>query len=475
MSQFRVQDFRVSVNLLKACKRQLNFLKLVDSHPCLYQEGVVRRAVWRYEKFWMPLAANYTGKDEIVPPLDVHWVWHCHMLAPQYYRRDCMNMVGQIVPHKLLSSKEYSVAISRTEKLWKQKNNEEYHMDINNLINKDNTLRRGSVINYDILGAVSRQREFNYQVSLPHFKDDKFIENGILRYKMLLFLKKMHPEEFLAPYYDMDLAWHSHQLHPELYYKDTTCIFGKMLNHNDNPGGRSPRSKLARANERTRELWKLHFCDNTYSCSGAMYRGKPNFGSLSLLPKGLVKLICTKAFSVSLHQVKLKYNGDFDAKSKITIHFNKPKKMEILLNFSRLLTTLGDSQKGKDLVKDLAKFICSKTFSVSIAQFRLKYEGECDTKLKLTLDFIGQEKRVTLVNQKGPFTVWGNGQKPLVTFEYDTQFKGLLVDVNKKTGLFWERLCGSKVLVAPFIFEEEVQKTTEAPLIKSFRSVHMVS
>ena len=348
MSKFKQKDFRVSVDLLEACQRELYFLYLVDSHPCLYQKGVVRRAIWRYEKFWMPLAANYTGKDEIVPPLDVHWVWHTHMLAPQYYRRDCMNMVGKIVPHKLLSSKEYSVAKSGTEKIWNQQCYEQYHVDIDNPINEGDAGAMGrTVISYDIVDAVSRQKEFNYQVSLPHFRDKKFIENGILRYKMLLFLKKLYPEEFVVPCYDSDLAWHSHQVHPEQYYQDTTRILGKMFNHDDNVTDRSPGSKLATADESTRQLWRRHFGDN-YSCTGAMYRGERYFGLLLVVPKDLIKLICSKTFSISIYQVKLNYNGDFDAKSKIKFYLKNPQKT--IVRFKGPLNTWGDGTCKKPLV-----------------------------------------------------------------------------------------------------------------------------
>ncbi len=36
----------------------------------------------------------------IVPPLDMHWIWHSHMLNPTKYREDCQAMVGCIVDDK---------------------------------------------------------------------------------------------------------------------------------------------------------------------------------------------------------------------------------------------------------------------------------------------------------------------------------------------------------------------------------------
>jgi len=41
-----------------------------------------------------------------IPPLDVHWVWHVHMLSPVSYREDCVAICGTVVDHKLLSADE---------------------------------------------------------------------------------------------------------------------------------------------------------------------------------------------------------------------------------------------------------------------------------------------------------------------------------------------------------------------------------
>ena len=330
MATFEENDFEVSVDLRKACEHQLFFLGLVDSHRFLYEEGAVKRAIWRYEKFWLPLASEHNGKEEIVPPLDVHWVWHTHMLAPHYYRRDCMNIVGRVIPHKLLSEKEYNEAIKHTEQMWKLKYEEPFHLDIDQPV-ADFSENDASQISYDIIGAVSRQKEFYYQVSLPHFKDHKFITNGILRYKMLLFIKKTYPTEFVVPCYDSDLAWHSHQLHPQQYYEDTSRILGQMFNHDDNVTDRSPGSKLATADDRTRELWSQHF-GNSYVCNGAMYRGERHLGLLKQTPKELKSSTCYKTVHIRLEQVKLNDNSStFDKKSRITFALeSKAAKHQIL-------------------------------------------------------------------------------------------------------------------------------------------------
>ena len=40
----------------------------------------------RYEMLWLPLvAANFKRSKELAAPLDIAWVWHVHMLAPESY------------------------------------------------------------------------------------------------------------------------------------------------------------------------------------------------------------------------------------------------------------------------------------------------------------------------------------------------------------------------------------------------------
>ena len=55
------------------------------------------------------------------------------------------------------------------------------------------------------------------------------MRDALVRYKMYLALKKSHPDKFLVPCYDIDLVWHTHQVHPALYYGDTMGLLGFVL------------------------------------------------------------------------------------------------------------------------------------------------------------------------------------------------------------------------------------------------------
>lgn len=46
----------ISIDLLTACQREVNFLRMIDRKaPCLYETNVVENAIRRYECFWLPM------------------------------------------------------------------------------------------------------------------------------------------------------------------------------------------------------------------------------------------------------------------------------------------------------------------------------------------------------------------------------------------------------------------------------------
>ena len=53
------------------------------------------------EKYWMPFLAKHSstmaGDLKFAPPLDIHWVWHVHMLAPVQYNKDCTATVDRML------------------------------------------------------------------------------------------------------------------------------------------------------------------------------------------------------------------------------------------------------------------------------------------------------------------------------------------------------------------------------------------
>ena len=306
-------SFTISIDLPKAMRKQLDFLHDVDANPWLHSQPYLRNAIRRYETCWLPLAAS---RSNLQPPLDVHWVWHVHMLAPYYYETDCLALVNTTVQHDLAEDQQRGLATTR--RLWEERYSEPFIVDSQSELDR-RLPRYRTRCSYDIEAAVARQKVFYYQVSLPHYRDNKFLDTAVHRYKKFLFLKRRNPNAFLVPCYDVDLAWHAHQIRPDVYKKDTTAFLGRMFNHDDNVGDRSPNSKLSEGDKDTRQLWKAAFGEY-FAISGAMYRGEPPRGKLHTLHQEDTLNLSTNVSKISLKGVRLENLEDGpNIQTKLTI------------------------------------------------------------------------------------------------------------------------------------------------------------
>ena len=120
--------------------------------------------------------------------------------------------------------------------------------------------------------------QLQLQVSRPYWKEDTFLEGAVARYKGFLHLikrnKEMRINRFSVPTYDIDLIWHSHQLHPVSYCNDLEAIMGKVLQHDDTDSDRTKGQKLDVGFSETTAQWEETF-GSRYWKAGAMYRGSP--------------------------------------------------------------------------------------------------------------------------------------------------------------------------------------------------------
>ena len=272
----------ISVSLSpQTLRHHLDFLRTVSemSHLSHNDPDVVSNAVRRYEQCWLPLAAAATNSQSLSPPVDVHWVWHCHMLSPYHYELDCVSLVGKVVDHSVKSSTQLTEQRRTTADVWTHN----YHDEPFDVTDVQPSTHHRSSLSYDLMAAVRRQSKFFYQVSLPHYHDDRFLQQAVARYRKLLSLKARHRDALLVPSYDIDVVWHTHQLHPVSYKHDTEALLGRMLNHDDSLDDRSPGSAQQDAYKTTRQLW-LGTYQEHYALTGAMYRGDQPHGRLTLCP-----------------------------------------------------------------------------------------------------------------------------------------------------------------------------------------------
>ncbi len=105
---------------------------LVDHHTCplpayasyaggLYTGVFCVQAVHRYKTHWLPLLNARPSDPDLIPPLDVAFVWLCHRLAPEAYARDCQKWFGKVLnpttPDQALAFDDGS-DFTHTSKLW---------------------------------------------------------------------------------------------------------------------------------------------------------------------------------------------------------------------------------------------------------------------------------------------------------------------------------------------------------------------
>ncbi|OAQ95680.1 hypothetical protein LLEC1_06171, partial [Akanthomyces lecanii] len=89
----------------------------------------------------------------------------------------------------------------------------------------------------DLCGAVMRQGIFvEKMVNLDwlHSPSAKStMQRLIKKYQRFLFIMAGYPGQIVVPTLDVDLAWHTHQLHPQSYYHHTVRKMGKFIDHDD--------------------------------------------------------------------------------------------------------------------------------------------------------------------------------------------------------------------------------------------------
>ena len=163
---------------------------------------------------------------------------------------------------------------------------------------------------------------------------------------MYLHLKKKNPKTFLVPCYDMDLIWHTHQVHPQDYQCDMNHILGFVLKHDDSVNDRSEGSKLNNADEMTRKLWFEEF-NVPFARPGSMFRGKPPQGKLFPISNYFQRsLLALREMDVTVSSVKISDLPNLEEESLVLSvqlqtdekgqKMNKKKKQELYHNLHNL-------------------------------------------------------------------------------------------------------------------------------------------
>ncbi|XP_024521551.1 glycine-rich domain-containing protein 1-like [Selaginella moellendorffii] len=238
-------------------------------------------------------AAEVAVSLDVIPvllPSAASKFFHCHRLNPVQYAEDCKRLFGKIVAGPSLARHESD--LQQSANTWASNfRDEPYTLDI---YGGDVTRRyteRATNISYDLAEAALRQKSFYYQasgdlflkanstlsmqVSDPHYLDESFLLAAAARYKAFLHLiRTSGTSTFFVPTYDIDLIWHTHQLHTVSYHNDLTQVLGSIFEHDDTDSNRGSGGKLDNGFTKTRSMWEDTY-GLPYEKAGCMYRGEP--------------------------------------------------------------------------------------------------------------------------------------------------------------------------------------------------------
>ena len=303
-------DIDISVDLISAAKRHLHFLDNVDNvEKLLTDNNLLELSVRRYEQLWLPLA-NEHRSEMIVPPVDIAWIWYCHMLNPLAYRRDCRLILQRTLNHTYVKTKDIIQCTNDTIELWYKK----YPKDGFNIIRNDEFVvpsrKTGTItdaaskLSVNLTDTAKSQIHFCYQVALPHFRDKQFLGTALKRYKQFLFLKGLHQDEFLTPPVDIMLMWFTHMCHPKEYAQDTMKTCGRVLENNIRVQIGYITNKYRSASEKTIKHWTDEVKEDLIK-SGTKLRARDTKGEINEMKIDELMTCCINLYKLSISRAEL--------------------------------------------------------------------------------------------------------------------------------------------------------------------------
>ena len=400
------------IDLAKSASYELDFLKKYDNN-ILMDPDIVKVSAWRYEHLWLPFMANMSQDHiqdlELLPPADVHWIWHVHMLSPSHYANDCKKRFGRIFNHELRSAEVVKAKRASTKQVWK-KVYPNYPFDLplspGKITRLYSDLKHSSVstrLSYDVIAASFRQRSFFYNVSLPHYRNRDFLSQALDRYEKFLKLKKLVGTEFIVPCYDIDLIWHTHQVHPVIYINDCFKILGQLLHHDDTGADRKEGSKLYNCYNKTVEDWENMY-QEPYPQPGIMYRGESSKGKLKPVTEE-ENLMLASVFDIEYKVERLKI---------VMPMFQKQTDLKVIITLSSINAEGVRSQK--ELASMECQLIPNLPLDIDISHFHFHSRADCQSFLQLTfkkfVKFINVFKTVAQLAGQGLLVSW-NGRNEI--------------------------------------------------------------
>jgi hypothetical protein len=204
------------------------------------------------------------------------------MLSPTKYINDCLNIFDHLIDsHSCPNLVELKSKQSNTIKLWVNELAISFNFtNQKTCVDPSEFATFHSKLSYNLAHASERQKNFYYNVSLPHYRLKCFVEHIFEQYKKYLYFKHLYPNEVFVPGVAADLVWHTHQLSPKAYAHDTKKIVGFVMAHDNEDSDKTPGSPMYNAIQNTKNRWMEIYREEFFDVGG-MKRGdrpgKPKF------------------------------------------------------------------------------------------------------------------------------------------------------------------------------------------------------
>ncbi|KAJ5888188.1 hypothetical protein N7495_008229 [Penicillium taxi] len=128
-----------------------------------------------------------------------------------------------------------------------------------------------SLFGLDLVGAVIRQGTFVQKMdNIDWLHAPTVMETAqrlISKYTVFMNIMISNRGEMAVPTLDIDLAWHTHQLMPQRYYRHTTSKSGYFINHDD----KIEETQLSKAFEWTSKMYRRATNGEVYSACTCWY------------------------------------------------------------------------------------------------------------------------------------------------------------------------------------------------------------
>jgi hypothetical protein len=203
----------------------LQFLQRIASDSKHFEPEYLSTLVALYTKL-LPLVSKH-GSQNIWIPESVMWIFHCHLLHPLDYMRDCREAFGHLV---VFNPQAHLIDQAFTRKVFQQ--------EYGHTIEGDSSVLSSFKPGIDLVHAAMTQKTFTSECLQLFYMLDH-MEQGIENYRKFIHVVKKAIEQdptqtiALVPTKEIDLFWHTHMRYPAEYLQYVKEETGYLLNHED--------------------------------------------------------------------------------------------------------------------------------------------------------------------------------------------------------------------------------------------------